>query len=82
MIVDDTTRDNTTSDAGISAMVDIAGTSGQHLTPGQTAELDILLAQGLIEKIVPVDHREPVRCALTRKGQKALDERGVGVNES
>ncbi len=53
MIVDDTTSDNTTSDAGISAMVDIAGTSGQHLTPGQTAELDILLAQGLIEEDCP-----------------------------
>jgi hypothetical protein len=72
--------DGTTSDAGISAMVDIAGTSGQHLNAPQRAELNNLLAQGLIEKIVPVGRSEPARYALTRKGQEALDGRGVGAN--
>jgi hypothetical protein len=74
--------DDTTSDAGISAMVDIAGTSGRHLNPGQRAELDNLLAYGLIEQIASADRGEPARYALTRKGQKVLDDRGVGANES
>jgi hypothetical protein len=74
--------DDTTSDAGISAMVDIAGTSGQHLNPGQTAELDGLLAQGLIEKVAASGRSEPGHYALTAKGQKMLDDRGVGANES
>jgi hypothetical protein len=82
MIVDNTTGDNTASDAGTSAMVDIAGTSGQHLNPGQTAELDILLAQGLIEKVATPDRVGLAKYALTRKGQKTLDDRGVGANES
>jgi hypothetical protein len=74
--------DDTISDAGISVMVDIAGTSGQHLNPGQRAELDSLLAHGLIEKIASADRSEPAHYALTRKGQKVLDDRGVGANES
>jgi hypothetical protein len=74
--------DDITSDAGISAMVDIAGASGQHLNPRQTAELDVLLAQGLIAKVASADLSEPARYALTRKGQKVLDDRGVGANES
>jgi hypothetical protein len=82
MIVDDTTSDNTASDAGISAMVDIAGTSGQHLNPGQTAELDSLLAHGLIEKVTAPNGGGLAKYALTRKGQKTLDDRGVGANES
>ncbi len=74
--------DNTTSDAGISAMVDIAGASGHHLNPHQIAELDSLLAHGLIDKIVPVDRGDSNHYALTPKGQKLLDDRGVGANES
>ena len=73
--------DDTVSDAGISAMVDIAGASGKRLNPSQTAELDSLLAQGLIENIAPAGS-ELARYALTRKGQKLLDDRGVGANES
>jgi hypothetical protein len=82
MIVDNTTSDNAASDAGISAMVDIARTSGRHLNPGQTAELDILLAQGLIERVAAPDRGGLAKYALTRKGQKTLDDRGVGANES
>ena len=74
--------DDTTSDAGISALVDIAGTSGQHLNPGQTAELDGLLAQGLIKKVTASARSESAHYALTPKGQKLLDDRGVGANES
>lgn len=74
--------DDTTSDVAISAMVDIAGTSGQHLNPSQSAELDSLLAQGLIKKVVASDRQELAKYALTHKGQKLLDDRGVGANES
>jgi hypothetical protein len=74
--------DDTTSDAAISVMVDIAGTSGQHLNPPQRAELDNLLAQGLIKKIAAVGLSAPAQYALTGKGQKVLDDRGVGANES
>jgi hypothetical protein len=74
--------DDTTSDTAISAMVDIAGTSGQHLNPSQRAELDSLLAQGLIKKMAAADRSEPAQYALTPKGQKILDDRGVGANES
>jgi hypothetical protein len=70
------------SDEGISAMVEIAGTSGQHLNPRQRSELDGLVAQGLIKKLAPVGSSEPARYALTFKGQKVLDDRGVGANES
>ncbi len=70
------------SDEGISAMVDIAGTPGKPLNPRQRSELDGLVAQGLIKKLAPADPGEPARYALTSKGQKVLDDRGVGANES
>jgi hypothetical protein len=70
------------SDEAISAMVEIARMSGPHLTPGQRSELDGLIAHGLIEKMAPDGGSEPARYAVTPKGQKLLDERGVGVNES
>ena len=70
------------SDEGISAMVDIAGMSGQRLNPRQRSELDSLLAQGLIRKMAAADRSEPAQYALTPKGQKLLDDRGVGANES
>jgi hypothetical protein len=63
--------DDTTSDAGISAMVDIAGASGQHLNPGQTAELDGLLAQGLIKKVAASDRSESAQYALDSQGPEA-----------
>jgi DNA-binding MarR family transcriptional regulator len=52
------------------------------LNPGQRSALDGLIAQGLIEKIAPAGPREPVRYAVTAKGQKVLADRGVGANES
>jgi hypothetical protein len=74
--------DRTPGDDGISAMVDIARMSGQNLNPEQHRELDRLLADGLIEKIAAASHRAPAKYAVTVKGQKILDDRGVGVNES
>jgi hypothetical protein len=70
------------SDEGISAMVDIAGASGKPLNPRQRSELDGLVALGLIKKLAPAGPAEPARYALTSKGQKVLDDRGVGANES
>jgi hypothetical protein len=64
--------DQTPSDDGISAMVD----------PAQHRELDRLLADGLIEKIAVASNRALAKCVVTAKGQKILDDRGVGANES
>ena len=74
--------DETPGDEGISAMVDIARMSGLDLNPAQRAELDRLVAGGLIEKTAAAGERRPARYAVTSKGQKLLDDRGVGVNES
>ena len=70
------------SDEAISAMVEVVRMSGLHLTAGQRSELEGLIAHGLIEKINPDGGSEPARYAVTLKGQKLLDERGVGVNEA
>jgi hypothetical protein len=74
--------DRTPSDHGISAMVDIARLSGQNLNPEQRRQLDRLLADGLIEQIAAGANRAPAKYAVTAKGQKILDDRGVGANES
>ena len=74
--------DATPSDEGISAMVDIARMSGLDLNPRQRSELDRLLTSGVIEKIAAAGESGPARYAVTSKGQKVLDDRGVGVNES
>jgi hypothetical protein len=74
--------DQTPSDDGISAMVDIARMSGQNLNPEQRLELDRLIAAGLIEQTAAVARGEATSYAVTPKGQKMLDDRGVGVNES
>jgi hypothetical protein len=72
----------TPSDDGISAMVDIAQMSGQNLNPGQRLQLDRLVADGLIENTVAAEGGEAAQYAVTAKGQKVLDDRGVGVNEA
>jgi hypothetical protein len=74
--------DRTPNDDGISAMVDIARMSGQNLNPAQRHQLDRLLADGLIEQIAAAGNSEPAKYAVTAKGQKILDDRGVGANES
>jgi hypothetical protein len=72
----------TPSDDGISAMVDIARMSGQNLNPTQRRQLDRLIADGLIEKTAGAAQGAAANYAVTPKGQKMLDDRGVGVNES
>jgi hypothetical protein len=72
----------TPSDEGISAMVDIVRTSGQNLNPEQRLPLDRLVADGLIENTAAAKRGEAAKYAVTPKGQKMLDDRGVGANES
>jgi len=74
--------DDTPGDAAISAMVDIARMSGLDLNREQRSELDRLVTCGWIEKIAAAGESGPARYAVTFKGQKMLDNRGVGVNES
>jgi hypothetical protein len=74
--------DQAPGDDGISAMVDIARLSGQNLNPEQRLQLDRLVADGFVEKIAPATSGEPAKYAVTAKGQKILDDRGVGANES
>ena len=77
-----TVTNDTPNDEAISALVEVARMSGQRLNPSQRSELDGLVAHGLIEKIAAAGPSEPARYAVTPKGQKVLDDRGVGANES
>lgn len=70
------------SDQSISVMVDIARMSGLDLNPAQRLELDHLIAEGLVAKISSADAVEAAKYKVTPKGQKVLDDRGVGANES
>jgi hypothetical protein len=62
--------DQTPSDDGISAMVDIARLSGQNLNPAQHRELDRLLADGLIEKVAPASNARPRNTLSPPKAKK------------
>jgi hypothetical protein len=68
-------------DRGLSVLVDIARNAGTDLNPAQRSKLDALLAAGLIEVVARGDTFEPPRYAVTRQGQRLLDERGIGANE-
>jgi hypothetical protein len=70
------------SDAGIAVMCDIARASGLNLDSNKQAVLDQLIADGLVEVSKPARPEEDTRYAVTATGQRALDRRGVGVNES
>ena len=70
------------SDSGIAVMCDIARMSGLDLDADKQAVLDRLIADGLVEVSKPAKPTEDTRFAVTPKGQRALDERGVGANES
>ena len=72
----------TPTDQGISVMVDIARMSGLDLNPAQRLELDGLIADGLVAKVSSPDATEGAKYKVTPKGQKVLDDRGVGANES
>jgi hypothetical protein len=69
-------------DQGVSVLVEIARSAGTGLNPAQRLKLDALLAAGLAELVAPADALEPTRYAVTRQGQRLLDERGIGANES
>ena len=70
------------NDLGISVLVEIARTSGLALSRDQRRELDGLIAEGLVKQITADGPLEDARYAVTPEGQKLLDDRGVGANES
>ena len=66
------------NDQQISILVDVARNGGSALPPDRLNDLNELIRAGYI---VGNDNTvEPYK--LTRKGQKLLDDRGVGANES
>lgn len=68
------------SNAGIAVMCDIARAAMFDLDANKQAVVDGLIAQGLVAesgKSAP-----GAKYRITEKGQRALDERGVGVNEA
>ena len=74
--------DATITDTGIAVMCDIARASGLTLDKEKQAVLDQLIADGLVSRSSAANSTEAAKFEVTPKGQKALDERGVGVNES
>ena len=74
--------DQDISDTGIAVMCDIARASGLTLDADKQAVLDRLIADGLVDVSRTAKPTEATRFAVTPKGQRLLDERGVGVNES
>jgi hypothetical protein len=67
---------------GISVLVDIARTGGIDLNDGQCRELDRLIADGLIAELAAEPSPGRTRYQVTGKGQRLLDDRGIGANES
>jgi predicted transcriptional regulator len=74
--------DATISDTGIAVMCDIARASGLDLDDDKQAVLNQLIADGLVSESSEANSNESKKFEVTPKGQRLLDERGVGVNES
>ncbi|MDB5567646.1 MAG: hypothetical protein JWP84_4212 [Tardiphaga sp.] len=70
------------SDTGIALMCDIARASGLDLNADKQAVLKRLIADGFVEISKSARPTEGTKFAITRKGQRLLDDRGVGANES
>lgn len=64
----------------ISTVVEIAQSGGIDLTEAQKIELPQIIADGLVEPEAGPDRIEKYK--VTARGQKLLDSRGVGANES
>ncbi len=69
------------NDEEISMMCDIAKSSGFKTNPRKEAELDQLVANGLIETNPVADAFDATGYRLTEKGQKLLDDLGIGITE-
>ena len=74
--------DQQISDTGIAVMCDIARASGLDLDDNKQLVLDRLIADGLVAVAQPAKPLEGARFAITPDGQRLLDARGVGANES
>lgn len=68
-------------DEAISVLVDVARSAGRDLTSRQRSRLDELISQGYIES-TDRDGEPTAGFAVTPKGQRLLDRRGVGANEA
>jgi hypothetical protein len=73
------------TDEQISIMCDIVKSGGGDLPPAKLAALPAIIpaiiAGGLVERTAG-DNASVEKYKLTCKGQKLLDDRGVGANES
>lgn len=69
------------TDEQISIMCDIARSGRADLTPQKAAALPPMVAEGLIEPTSDLEGSVE-KYQITPKGQRLLDDRGVGVNES
>lgn len=69
-------------DQAVSVLVDVARSAGTDLNPSQRLKLDELVAAGLVRAVAPPTSSEPNRYAVTHEGQRLLDQRGIGANES
>lgn len=69
-------------DEAISVLVDIARTSGLDLNASQRLELSHLVSEDLVSVLAPEGPSGRARYKVTAKGQRLLDERGIGANES
>jgi hypothetical protein len=69
-------------DSGISALVDIARTAGLDLNADQRLELERLISDGLVAELAAEPSSGRPKFKVTGKGQRLLDDRGIGANES
>lgn len=70
------------SDEDIALMSDIAQNSPITMTPRKQSNLDRLVAENFIAHKAPEGLAGEFAYSLTPKGQKKLDDLGVGANES
>jgi DNA-binding MarR family transcriptional regulator len=68
-------------DTEVAVMCDIARASGLDLDANKQKVVDRLIADGLVETSHG-DAPAHVKLVVTPEGQRLLDDRGVGVNES
>ncbi|HWL04617.1 MAG TPA: hypothetical protein VNQ99_06745 [Xanthobacteraceae bacterium] len=70
------------NDEEISMMCDIAQTAGTRLNARKRDELQALIAEGLVAVVEEARAGFAAEYRLTDKGQKMLDDRGIGITES
>jgi hypothetical protein len=74
--------DQDPGDTGISALVEIARSSGLDLNDPQRRALDRLISDGLVAELAADPSSGRAKYKVTSQGQRLLDDRGIGANES